>query len=58
VVIKQEESAMTSLFQRSLVPLTALDLLLASPAMAQTAAPDPHHPADAPAAPHPLRQAR
>ncbi len=41
---------MTSLFQRSLVPLTALGLLLASPAMAQTAAPDPHHPAGAPAA--------
>ncbi len=41
---------MTSLFQRSLAPLTALGLLLASPAMAQTTAPDPHHPAGAPAA--------
>ncbi len=41
---------MTSLFHRSLAPLTALGLLLASPAMAQAPAPDPHHPADAPAA--------
>ncbi len=40
---------MTGLFQRSLAPLTALGLLLASPVMAQTAAPDPHHPAGAPA---------
>jgi len=38
---------MTGLFQRSLVLLTALGLLLASPAMTQTAAPDPHHPAAA-----------
>lgn len=41
---------MISLLQRSLAPLTALGLLLASPAMAQAPAPDPHHPADAPAA--------
>jgi len=41
---------MTGLFQRSLAPLTALGLLLASPVMAQTSAPDPHHPAGAPAA--------
>jgi hypothetical protein len=41
---------MTSLLQRSLAPLTALGLLLAAPASAQTPAPDPHHPAGAPAA--------
>ncbi|MFZ5835012.1 MAG: Spy/CpxP family protein refolding chaperone [Pseudomonadota bacterium] len=41
---------MTRLFQKSLAPLTALGLLLASPAIAQTPAPDPHHPAGAPAA--------
>ena len=41
---------MTGLFQKSLAPLTALGLLLASPVMAQTSAPDPHHPAGAPAA--------
>ncbi len=44
---------MSSLFRTTLAPLTALGLLLASPAMAQTAAPDPHHPADAPAAASP-----
>lgn len=41
---------MTSLFQRSLAPLAALGLLLAAPASAQAPAPDPHHPAGAPAA--------
>ena len=41
---------MSSLFRTAFAPLTALGLLLASPAMAQAPAPDPHHPADAPAA--------
>ena len=41
---------MSSLFRTTLAPLTALGLLLASPAIAQTPAPDPHHPADAPSA--------
>ena len=41
---------MTRAFQKSFAPLTALGLLLASPAMAQTPAADPHHPAGAPAA--------
>lgn len=41
---------MSSLFRTIFAPLTALGLLLASPAIAQTAAPDPHHPAGAPAA--------
>ncbi|MFP5469054.1 MAG: hypothetical protein ACLGGZ_04865, partial [Alphaproteobacteria bacterium] len=40
---------MSSLLNTTLAPLTALGLLLASPAMAQTPAPDPHHPAGAPA---------
>ncbi|MGK2959521.1 MAG: hypothetical protein ACSLFB_14250 [Acidimicrobiales bacterium] len=39
---------MSSLFRTTLAPLTALGLLLASPVMAQTPAPDPHHPEGAP----------
>lgn len=44
---------MSSLFRTIFAPLTALGLLLASPAIAQTTAPDPHHPAGAPAAGEP-----
>ncbi|MFZ5931950.1 MAG: Spy/CpxP family protein refolding chaperone [Pseudomonadota bacterium] len=40
---------MSSLFRTIFAPLTAFGLLMASPAMAQTPAPDPHHPAGAPA---------
>jgi len=40
---------MSSLLNTTLAPLTALGLLLAAPASAQTPAPDPHHPAGAPA---------
>lgn len=40
---------MTHMYRASFAALTALGLLLASPAVAQTPPPDPHHPAGAPA---------
>jgi len=41
---------MTRIFHAGLAPLTALGLLFAGSAMAQTPAADPHHPAQTPAA--------